>query len=169
MLGVKPLRKPHWYRDRIFPKYDCIWSYKYLSYTLETFDKVLTGLLLSFQLFERLLLYLLTVFFVYKIFAKKLVLHNFFIVAERVLFIHNPMKTSLRIVEAWASYKSYLNHVYCTTQVSIQKKHFLSYKSNFDCKFDTNINLLDGWSCHLMLSRLFLHFQFYFSVVLSIG
>ena len=47
--ALNPLQKPHWYRDRIFQKLDCIWSYKYLSYkyllyTLKTFDKMLIGL-----------------------------------------------------------------------------------------------------------------------------
>ena len=40
--------------------------------------------------------YISLVCFMYKIFAKRLVLHKFFRVAERVLFIHNPMKTWLR-------------------------------------------------------------------------
>ena len=42
------------------------------------------------------------------------------------------------------------------------KEHFLSYNSNCDCKFDTNINLLAGWNCHLMCHACVFTFIFIF-------
>ena len=42
------------------------------------------------------------------------------------------------------------------------KEHFLSYKSNFDCKFDTNVNLLAGWNCHRMCHACVFVFIFIF-------
>lgn len=46
---LDPLQKPHWYGDKILSKGNCIWLYKHLVETLETFDKMLTCLYLSFE------------------------------------------------------------------------------------------------------------------------